>query len=108
MRWFFTSLIVAFLSASAFAETAQNDYAQRLDKLFAALHNAPDEAAARCCQTNAHSSLFALTRPVSGSAELTPLSESSVTVDLEVLPAGEAAFLVEMVEDRGMNGCELL
>ena len=48
------------------------------------------------------------TRPVSGRAALAPLSESSVTVDLEALPAGEAAFLVEMVEDRGMNGCELL
>ena len=43
---------------------------------------------------------FCPTRPVSGSAALTPLSKSSVTVDLDVLPAGEAAFLVEMVEDR--------
>ena len=47
-------------------------------------------------------------RPVSGRAALTPLSESSGTVDLDVLPAGEAAFLVEMVKDRGMNGGELL
>ena len=48
------------------------------------------------------------TRPVSGRAALTPLSESSVTVDLDVVPAGEAAFLVEMVKERGMNGGELL
>ena len=43
-------MIVAFLSASAFADTTQNDYAQRLDKLFAALHNAPDEAAAKLAE----------------------------------------------------------
>ncbi len=51
------------------------------------------------CQTNANSSVFALTREVSIRAELTPLNESSGTVDLEFLPATEAAFLVEMVED---------
>ena len=48
------------------------------------------EAPDWCCQTNAITSVFALPRPVSGSAELTPLSESSITVDLEVLPTGEA------------------
>ena len=50
MRWILTSLIFAFLSTSAFADTTSNDYAQRLDKLFAALHNAPDEAAAKLAE----------------------------------------------------------
>ena len=43
-------MIAAFLNVSAFADTAQSDYAQRLDKLFAALHNAPDEAAAKLAE----------------------------------------------------------
>ena len=50
MRWIFASLIAAFLSSSAFADTAANDYAQRLDKLFAALHNAPDDASAKLAE----------------------------------------------------------
>ena len=35
--------------------------------------------------------------PMSGCTELTPLGESGGAVDLEVVPAGEAAFLVEVV-----------
>jgi class 3 adenylate cyclase len=41
-------------------------------------------------------------------AEIAPLGESGDAVELEDLPTGEAAFLIELVEDRGMNGCELL
>ena len=61
-----------------------------------------------CCQTNANSYLFARTHPVSGGAEFTPLGESGGAFGFEVLSAGKAALLVEMVEDRGVNGCELL
>ena len=50
MRWLIAIAFAASLSASAPAETGQNDYAQRLDKLFAALHNAPDDAAARLAE----------------------------------------------------------
>lgn len=45
---------------------------------------------------------------MSGCTELTPLGESSGTVGLEILPAVEGAFLIEMVEDRGVDGSELL
>lgn len=45
---------------------------------------------------------------MSGCTELTPLGESCGTVDLEVVPAGEAAFLVEVVMDRGVDGGEFL
>ena len=40
--------------------------------------------------------------------EIAPLSKSCGAVSLENVPAGEAAFLVEMVEDRGVDGCEFL
>ncbi len=47
MRWLFAIIFAGFLGASAFAETDQNDYAQRLDHLFGLLHNAQDETAAK-------------------------------------------------------------
>ena len=47
MRWLFAMTIAVFLGASAFAETGQDDYAQRLDKLFGLLHNAQDDAGAK-------------------------------------------------------------
>ena len=50
MRWLFAIVFAGFLGVSAWAETGQNDYAQRLDKLFAALHNAPDDAAAKLAE----------------------------------------------------------
>ena len=50
MRWLFAIVFAGFFSVSAWAETGQNDYAQRLDKLFAALHNAPDDAAAKLAE----------------------------------------------------------
>ncbi len=40
-------------------------------------------------------------------AKSAPLGESGGTVGLECVPAREAAFLVEMVLDGGMDGCEL-
>ena len=41
-------------------------------------------------------------------AELTPLGESSGTVLLEEVSGGEAALVVEVVRDRGMDGGEFL
>ncbi|MEP6828318.1 MAG: tetratricopeptide repeat protein [Aestuariivirga sp.] len=50
MRWLMAIAFTAAFGVSAPAETVQNDYAQRLDKLFAALHNAPDDAAAKLAE----------------------------------------------------------
>ena len=41
-------------------------------------------------------------------AKLTPLGESGGAVQLEIGSGVEAAFLIEMIEDRGVNGGELL
>jgi Cu(I)/Ag(I) efflux system membrane protein CusA/SilA len=65
-------------------------------------------AAAGCCQTNANSSQFTSKANLLGHEETAPLSESSGTVQLEIGAGREAAFLIEMVEDRGMNRHELL
>ncbi len=62
----------------------------------------------RCCQTNANQSQFAPKRRISGCAELTPLSQCGGAVELEIVPAVEVAFLVEMVMDGGMDGGEFL
>ncbi len=59
-----------------------------------------DKFAAGCCQTNANSSQFSQTDPVSGCAKLTPLGERGGAVGLEILSAVETALKVEMVEDR--------
>lgn len=50
MRWILTFVLASFLGTSAWADTSQNDYALRLDKLFAALHNAPDDTAAKLAE----------------------------------------------------------
>jgi hypothetical protein len=42
------------------------------------------------------------------SAKPAPLGESSGAVGLEIVAAAEMSFLVEVVRDRGMNGCEFL
>ena len=60
------------------------------------------------CQTNANQSLFAQTRSALCRKELTPLGESGGAGQLETLSAVKGALLVEMVVDRGVNGCELL
>ena len=52
-----------------------------------------------CCQTNANQSQFTPMRQLSGRAELAPLGEGDGTVELEDVPTGEAAFLVEVVVD---------
>ena len=47
MRWLIATVIAGFLNGSAMAETGQDDYIQRLDRLFGALHAAPDLNAAK-------------------------------------------------------------
>ena len=44
----------------------------------------------------------------SGSAELTPLGQSSSAIALEVGSTDEVTLLIEVVVDRGMGGGELL
>ena len=62
----------------------------------------------RCWQTNANSSQLGQgTCPLS-CAEIAPFGESGDAVLLEDLSAGEAAFLVEVVEDLGVDGRKLL
>ena len=66
------------------------------------------QIAERCCQTNANQSLvWQGYCPLCG-AETAPLRESGGAIRLEVISLGETALLVEMVEDRGMDGGELL
>ena len=61
-----------------------------------------------CCQTNSNQSqLVQLDCPLSR-AKPAPLGESSGAVGLEIVAAVEMSFLVEVVVDRGMNGCEFL
>jgi len=55
-------------------------------------------------QTNANQSQFARERRISGRAELTPLGKGSGAVELDDVPAGEAAFLIEGVADGGVDG----
>ena len=50
-----------------------------------------------CWQTNANRYPIAHESRHSGRAELTPLGESGVAVELEDVPAEEVAFLIEMV-----------
>ena len=66
------------------------------------------ELQAGCCQTNANQSLFRQVRSISVGAERPPLGQSGGTVVLEVLTSGEAAILVEVVRDRGVDGGEEL
>ncbi len=60
------------------------------------------------CQTNANQSQFFKNEYQSGSKKTTPLCESSGAVQVEFLPTVEGAFLVEMVVDRGVDGCKIL
>jgi hypothetical protein len=59
-------------------------------------------------QTNANQFQFAPMRRISGRTELTPLVQSGGAVDLKIAPAVEVAFLVEVIVDGGVNGCEFL
>jgi hypothetical protein len=60
------------------------------------------------CQTDAHSSQFVGNGNLSGRQKTAPICERGDAVGLEVLSAGEASLLVEVVEDRGVNRCKLL
>ena len=60
----------------------------------------------RCCQTNANESQFTRAGRVSGGAKLTPLGKGGGSVELEDVPAGEVAFLVEVVVDGGVDSSE--
>ena len=59
-----------------------------------------------CCQTNANQCQFGRGRGLSGRAELTPLGKGCGAIDFEGVPAGEAAFLVEVIVDGRMDGGE--
>ena len=62
----------------------------------------------RCCQTNANQSLVGQGYcPLCG-AETAPLCKSGGAVGLEMISLGKTALLVEMIEDEGMDGGELL
>ena len=58
------------------------------------------------CQTDENESLVGQDGCPLCDTELTPLSESSGAVQLEILSAGEAALRIEVVEDRGIGGNE--
>ena len=60
------------------------------------------------CQTNSNQSQFAPPVPASGGKKRPPLGESGGVVGLEMIPAGEAAFLVEVVVDGRVDGGEHL
>ena len=60
------------------------------------------------CQTNANSSQCSQAGQLSGRVELPPLGESGGSAGLEVLASGEAAVLVEVVGDGGVDGGEEL
>ena len=62
----------------------------------------------RCCQTNANQSLVWQGCCPLCRAETAPLSERGGAVGFEVISLGKTALLVEMVEDGGMDGGELL
>ncbi len=61
-----------------------------------------------CCQTNANRSQLADDDEVSGHAQPTPLGKSGGAVSFKVVSALEVAFLVEVVMDGGVDGCEFL
>ncbi len=57
------------------------------------------EAVDGCCQTNANRSQFARESRSSGRAEQTPLIKGGGSVELEIIPTVEVAFLIEVVMD---------
>ena len=61
-----------------------------------------------CCQTNANQSLVGQGYCPLCRAETAPLCESGGAVGLEMISPGETSLLVEVVEDGGMDGGELL
>lgn len=64
--------------------------------------------AKRRCQTNANSSQSPYPRLASGTKEAAPLLESGGTVRFEIFSRVEPAFLVEVIVNRAVDGCELL
>ena len=62
----------------------------------------------RCCQTNANQSPFSKPSYLLCCAQFAPLGESGVAVQLEIGPAVEVTFLIEMIVDRGVDGREFL
>ena len=51
---------------------------------------------------------MAANRASQGSTERSPLGKSGGAGFLEVVTAGETALMVEMIVDRGADGCERL
>lgn len=62
----------------------------------------------RCCQTNSNQSQFAEECANLPGTKLTPLGESSASVELEIVSRVEVAFLIEMVVHGRMNSGEFL
>ena len=62
----------------------------------------------RCCQTNANQSLLGQSHCPLSRAKTTPLGKCGGAGFLEMISAGEAAFLVEVVVDGRVDGGELL
>ena len=66
------------------------------------------EVSDRYCQTNSNLSQFARRRLNLRGTKQSPLGESGGTVQFEVGTGVEVAFLIEMVENSGLDGGELL
>lgn len=62
----------------------------------------------RCCQTSANQSLVGQVLCPLCCAKSAPLVQCGGTLGFEVRSAGEASFLVEVVRNGGMEGCERL
>ena len=77
MRWLFAIIIAVFLGASAFAETGENDYAQRLDKLFGLLHNAQDATGAKLIEMQ----IWAIWASNDAPEAVTELAEASAAMN---------------------------
>ena len=93
MRWLLAILFAGFFSASAMAETAQNDYAQRLDKLFGVLHSAPDEMTARLTEMQ----IWAIWASNDTPDAVTQLAEASAAINSGATDLAEAK-LNELVQ----------
>ena len=65
-------------------------------------------ASGGCCQTNANYSLQGQSDCPLCRAETAPLSKGNGAVELEIGSGVEAAFLVEVIVDRRMDGGEVL
>ena len=60
------------------------------------------------CQSDANQSLLARGSRISSPAEHTPLGKGGSSGQPEDVPAGEAAFVIEVVWEGGVNGGEFL